>query len=49
MFEGKRISTVEKVEYGLLNIDECNNDNHEEEEKLAFGIEALVSIPSLLS
>lgn len=47
MFEGKRISTVEKVEYGLLKIDECNT--HKEAEKLAYGIEALVSTPSLMS
>lgn len=49
MFEGKRISTVKKVDYGLLNIDEYNNDNHENAEKLAYGIEALVSTPSLPS
>lgn len=49
MFERKRISTVEKVEYGFLKIDECNNDNHEEAERLAYRIEALVSTPSLLS
>lgn len=45
MFEGKRISAVEKVDYGLLNIDEYNNDNHEE---VAYGTEALFSIPSPL-
>lgn len=29
MFEGKRISTIEGVDSGLLNVDEYNADNHE--------------------
>lgn len=40
MFEGKRISTVGEVEYGLFNKDEYNDDNYHEVSKLPWGTEA---------